>query len=449
MPDNLTTYQIPNDPEATARYWQDRAICVPQTAPVAPEPDVDEPDDPQQAELPTGPTHVAARRSPDQLASARKFIAAAGRVKFDRGRATLKAVWMAVAYYASLGVGPKRVCFASLNTLSKQALVSKRTVRYHLATLAGHGLIQTDHRTGGHAPNHWAVSELSPSVCGGKGCRGGRQGLPGGAARVATQVSNRSSAPTGQKLLLASKQQPDGACAPPSAQNDEKPPPTTKKKEPTRTAEPTQALATNKTDTGGETRGASDKQIKFLRLLADRVGADHAEDLWRAANPKRLQAQIKAAKPFKDLKVKHTHGAYEEVIFRVGISNAIAFKEGVQRCECGAARQATILRDGKPDKDHPWTLSGYVVDYLVECTVLEGPLTDQEMAEADDTDDKSMFEALDGRYGGWAKPMTFSEVRVLYETAPKMSKEDVKESNWRDDAAGDCQVDLPSAWKRR
>ena len=150
---------------------------------MAPEPDVDEPDDPQQAELPTGPTHVAARRSPDQLASARKFIAAAGRVKFDRGRATLKAVWMAVAYYASLGVGPKRVCFASLNTLSKQALVSKRTVRYHLATLAGHGLIQTDHRTGGHAPNHWAVPELSPSVCGGKDCRGGAARVAGGGGK--------------------------------------------------------------------------------------------------------------------------------------------------------------------------------------------------------------------------------------------------------------------------
>ena len=185
MPDNLTTSQLPHNPEATALYWQDRAICVPQTAPVAPEPDVDEPDDPQQAELPTGPTHVAARRSPDQLASARKFIAAAGRVKFDRGRATLKAVWMAVAYYASLGVGPKRVCFAQAwNTLSKQALVSKRTVRYHLATLAGHGLIQTDHRTGGHAPNHWAVPELSPSVLRRARIAGqGRQGLRGGGGK--------------------------------------------------------------------------------------------------------------------------------------------------------------------------------------------------------------------------------------------------------------------------
>ena len=197
MPDNLTTYQIPHDPEATARYWQDRAICVPQTAP-APEtdPDVDEPDDPQQAELPTGPTHVAARRSPDQLASARKFIAAAGRVTFDRGRATLKAVWMAVAYYASLGAGPKRVCFAQVETLANRALVSERTVRRHLATLAGHGLIQTDHRTGGHAPTHWDVSEFSPSVLGGQNGRAGRPEWPGSPDTVADDISNRSTAPT-------------------------------------------------------------------------------------------------------------------------------------------------------------------------------------------------------------------------------------------------------------
>ena len=326
MSDNLTTYQIPHDPEATARYWQDRAICVPQTAreAAAPDPDVDEPDEPQQAELPTGPTHVAARRSPDQLASARKFIAAAGRVTFDRGRATLKAVWMAVAYYASLGAGPKRVCFASLNTLSKQALVSKRTVRRHLAALAALGLIHTDNRAGGHSPNHWDVSELSPSVRGGQNGRGGRTGWPGGADKVAAEVSNRSSAPTGQKLLLASKQQPDGACAPPTAatENDEKPPPTTKKKEPTRTAEPTQAPAQGKTDTGGETRGgATEKQIGFLQVLADRVGADHAEDLWRAADPKRLQAQIKAAIPFKDLKGKHAHTVLDEAALRIGVDD--------------------------------------------------------------------------------------------------------------------------------
>ena len=136
MPDNLTTHSIPHDPEATARYWQDRAICVPQTAPAAPRDDAGDPDELQQGELPTGPTHVAARgrppRTKDQLASARKFIAAAGRVTFDRGRATLKAVWMSVAYYASLGAGPERVCFALVKTLAYRALVSERAVQYHL-----------------------------------------------------------------------------------------------------------------------------------------------------------------------------------------------------------------------------------------------------------------------------------------------------------------------------
>ena len=181
--------------------------------------------------------------------------------------------------------------------------------------------------------------------------------------------------------------------------------------------------------------GASEKQIKFLRLLADRVGAEPAEELWREADPERLQAQIKAAIPFKDLKVKHTHAACEEVILRVGIQNATAFKDGVQRCECGAARQAFILRDGKPDED-PWTLSGYLVDYLIDCTTMIGPVPEQELAEDDDDE----FEALDGR---WAKPMTFSEVRVLYETAHKMTKED---ECW---SVGDCNVELPADRNRR
>ena len=440
MSDNLTTYPLPHDPEATALYWQDRAICVPQTAP-APETDVDEPDEPQQAELPTGPTHVAARRSPDQLASARTFIAAAGRVTFDRGRATLKAVWMSVAYYASLGAGPERVCFASLNTLSKQALVSKRTVRYHLATLAGHGLIQTDHRTGGHAPNHWAVPELSPSVCGGKGCRGGRQGLPGGAARVAPEVSNRSSAPTEQELLLASKQQPDGACAPPTAatENDEKPPPTTKKKEPTQTAEPTQTPAPAKTDTGGVTRGASDKQIKYLHVLADKVGAEPAEGLWRAADPKRLQTQIKAAKAVRERGGKHTHEADEEKVLRVGIVDAFQFKDSVQRCECGAVRKACSFPAGEEDLMGPWTLSGYLVDYEYGCDTLEGPKTDQEVA-----DDGDELVALTTRR--WAAPMTFSDGRALYETAHKMTKEEASRFFSKE---GDCQVSLPADWDKR
>ena len=373
MPDNLTTYPIPHDPEATALFWRDRGICVPAPR-TAPDTATDEPDDPQQAELPTGPTHVAARRTTDQLASARLFIAAAGRVTFDRGRATLKAVWMSVAYYASLGAGPERVCFAKVETLANRALVSERTVQYHLATLAGHGLIQTAHRTGGHAPNHWDVSEVSPSVLGCKDCRAGVQGLRPRGARVAADVSNRSSAPTEQELL-ASYKQPDGACAPPSAQNRKDPPQETKREQPTQTAEPAQAPAQGKTDTGGVTRrGATKNQIGFLIVLADRVGAEPAEELWRAADPKRLQAQIKAAKivraRIEQRGEKHTHAVDVEAVTVVG--NGLdddpgVWKSCVQRCTCGAARAVLVNNAGVSDESlyecEGWKLVGHIVNY--------------------------------------------------------------------------------------
>ena len=400
MPADFTTYPLQHDRYSFAEHLRDRGYPI-AGLPAAPRDDADEPDDPQQAELPTGPTHVAARRSPDQLASARKFLAAAGRVKFDRGRATLKAVWMAVTYRASLG--DDRKCFASLKTLSTQALVSKRTARRHLVTLAALGLIHTDNRAGGHAPTHWFISEVSPSVLGGQDVRGGRTRCPGGADKVAADISNRSTAPT-ERVLLASKQQPDGACAPPSAQKQKNPPPTTKKKEPTQTAEPTQALAPGKTDTGGKTRGASDKQIKYLHVLADKVGAEPAEDLWRAADPKRLQTQIKAAKAVRERGGKHTHEADEEKVLRVGIVDAIQFKDSVQRCECGAVRSACSSPAGEEGSTGPWTLSGYLVDYEYGCDTLEGPKTDQEVA--DDGDD---LVALTTRR--WAAPMTFAAGR--------------------------------------
>ena len=410
MPDNLTTYPIPHDPEATALYWRDRGICLPAPR-TAPDPATDEPDDPQQAELPTGPTHVAARRTTDQLASARLFIAAAGRVTFDRGRATLKAVWMSVAYYASLGAGPERVCFAKVETLANRALVSERTVQYHLATLAGHGLIQTAHRTGGHAPNHWDVSEVSPSVLGCKDCRAGVQGLRPRGARVAADVSNRSSAPTEQELL-ASYKQPDGACAPPSAKKDEKPPQKTTR---------AQAPAQGKTDRGGETRGASDKQIVFLQMLADRVGADHAEDLWRAADPKRLQTQIKAAIPFKDLKKgKHAHTVLDEAALRIGIEDderkgKKGCKSVVQRCECGAVRPVDIDIYGDLTYQEPWILAGYLADYLVGFETFAGPMTAAELSGYNGPDDDPA-ESLAGR---WRDPMTWEEVSHLYKALPK------------------------------
>ena len=171
-------------------------------------------------------------------------------------------------------------------------------------------------------------------------------------------------------------------------------------------------------------------------MLADRVGAEHAEDMWRAADPKRLQTQIKAAVPFKDLaKGEHTHAALDEAIFRVGIFEAIEFKDGVQRCECGAVRAAVVNRAGEVKELSQWALSGYLVDYLVECSDLCGPLTDQELAEEDDD---ILFEALDGR---WADPMTFADGRALYETAHKMTKEEASRFL---STEGDCQVEKKS-----
>ena len=440
---NLTTPSIPHDPTAQhnslAENLRDRGFPI-AGLPEAPRDDPSDPDELQQGELPTGPTHVAARRTPDQLASARKFIAAAGRVKFNRGRATLKAVWMSVAYYASLGAGPERVCFAQVKTLADRSLVSERAVQRHLATLAWHGLIQTNHRVGGHAPTKWSIQKVSPSVL---GCQNVTPGVPGCHPRgdnLAPEVSNRSSAPTERELQLASKQ-PDGACAPPSARK--KSAQKTKTEQPTRTADPTQALAPAKTDPGGVgPGGATEKQIKKLKILADRTGSAYAEDLWRAADLTRLQAQFNAAMPYDNFKRgQHTHGVDVEVIFRVGIMNAIAWREGVQRCECGAVRSAMIFRDSKEDSLHPWALSGYLVDYLVECTDLCGPMTDQELAEADVNDD-DLFEALDGR---WAAPMTFSDVRALCETAHKMTKEEASRFS---STEGDCQVDVPADWNR-
>ena len=413
MPDNLTTYSIPHDPEATALYWQDRAICVPQTAPeaVAPEPDVDEPDEPQQAELPSGPTHVAARRTADQLASASKFLAAAGRVKFDTGLCTLRGVWMAVAYYASLGDG--RVCFASLQTIGDRALVSRRTVRYHLVTLAGHGLIHADHRKGGPAPTTWSIHELSPSVCGGKDCRGGRQRLPGGAAKVAAEVSNRSTAPT-ERVLLASKQQPDGASAPPAAVKK-----TAATNEQPDTPESTHTAG--QTGGGAPRGGATDKQIKYLELLADRVGADHAEDLWRAADPKCLQAQIKAAIPFKDLKVKHTHRVDVEavtIVWNDEDDGLGASKSCIQRCICGAARSVSVSNvGGVCDRfDGGWKLLGHIVNYdIYSSELLAVTVSDEEQTDHDTGADR-IIELTDR----WrARQMPMSYVAALVQSLPK------------------------------
>ena len=382
-----------------------------------PEPDGDEPDEAQQGELPTGPIGVVARRSKDQLADAKKFIAAAGRVKFDRGQATLKAVWMAVAYAASLGAGPEWTCYAQVKTLANRALVSERTVQYHLAVLAGHGLIQTKYRGGGHTPTHWNVSEVSPSVLGCKDCRAGVQPLHPRGARVAGEVSNRSLAST-KPELLASKQ-PDGACAPPSAQKD--PPQKTKREQHERTDEPAEALAPGKKEGGGVPQGGvTEKQIGFLKLLADRVGAEPAEHMWRAADRTRLQQQIKAAVPFKDLKGKHTHGVDKEAVTTVfddeddGLG---AMKSCIQLCVCGAARSVTISKsEGVSDQSEPWTLVGHIVNYET-ANVLHPVVTVSDEEKADHETGADRIIDLTDRWRARQMPMSY--VAALIQSLPK------------------------------
>ena len=158
-------------------------------APAAPDPDVDEPDEPQQAELPTGPSHVAARGTPRtaaQLKAARTFLGAAGKVAFSHGQATLKTVWMTFAYYASLGDG--RVCFATVETLADRALVTERTVRRCVLALIDRGLIESDNRKGGHAPTTWTIHAFSPSVLGGQDVRPGGTGCPPRGDRMSAEV---------------------------------------------------------------------------------------------------------------------------------------------------------------------------------------------------------------------------------------------------------------------
>ena len=144
-------------------------------------------------------------------------------------------------------------------------------------------------------------------------------------------------------------------------------------------------------------------------------------------------------------------------MFLAGIANKIGYKEGVQRCECGAVRAANINRAGEVYECFPWTLSGYLVDYLVEWTELHGPMTEQELAESytragDSADSAPSDQCIELLTGRWAAPMTFSDVRGLCETAPKMSQEEVDETpTWDEDppSVGDCGVDVPVDWNRR
>ena len=101
-----------------------------------------------QGTLPVGPTGVVHRgagpiprstRTPEQVESNRAFMAAAGRVKFGRYEATQRGVWIACAYFASVGV--ERICYATVEHISERAKVSARTVQRHIPALIERGLI--------------------------------------------------------------------------------------------------------------------------------------------------------------------------------------------------------------------------------------------------------------------------------------------------------------------
>ena len=115
-----------------------------------------------------GPTHIAARsnRTPQEVERNRVFMAAAGRVKFGRHEATLHAVWIAFALFASLG--PERICYAAVERkredededkpgIAERARVSGRTVRRKIPALIDRGLIKAENRVGGRTPTVWKV----------------------------------------------------------------------------------------------------------------------------------------------------------------------------------------------------------------------------------------------------------------------------------------------------
>ena len=119
-------------------------------------PEADPARQPRQVPLPTGPTHIAARsRTPEQVESNRAFMAAAGRVEFGRYENTRRAVWIAFAYFASLGL--ERICYATVEHIAERAKVSGRTVQRHILALAHRDLLYAETRVGGHTPTVWKV----------------------------------------------------------------------------------------------------------------------------------------------------------------------------------------------------------------------------------------------------------------------------------------------------
>ena len=162
--------------------------------------DAPEPSSPQQQGLPTGPTHVVARatRTPAEVESNRAFLAAAGRVEFGRYEATLRDVWMAFAYFASLG--PERTCYGSVEHVAEKARRSASTLRRKALTLIDRGLLKPDQRKGGRVPSTWkvvlpdAVLEIagpSPDVRGSQNDWAGQSKRLGRAVTVTDDIRDR------------------------------------------------------------------------------------------------------------------------------------------------------------------------------------------------------------------------------------------------------------------
>ena len=137
--------------------------------------------EPQQPGLPTGPTHVAFRatRTAAQVESNSAFLSDAGRVEFGRYEATLRDIWMAFAYFASLSDG--RTCYATVEHIAEKARRSGRTVRRHVPALMARGLVECSARQGGHTPSTWSV--VIPADV-----RAGRTGCPGRADTVSANI---------------------------------------------------------------------------------------------------------------------------------------------------------------------------------------------------------------------------------------------------------------------
>ena len=134
-----------------------------------------------QEHLPTGPTHVAFRstRTPAQVESNSAFLSDAGRVEFGRYDATLRDIWMAFAYFASLSDG--RTCYATVEHIAEKARRSGRTVRRHVPALMARGLVECSARQGGHTPSRWSV--VIPADV-----RAGRTRCPGRADTVSANI---------------------------------------------------------------------------------------------------------------------------------------------------------------------------------------------------------------------------------------------------------------------